>query len=96
MTTDARTLDVALTAGGTQRVTFDGAIIATGFTVRLLPGVELSAQFPLYGHAAELTDDWRTVRPMRQAPAAFSHRLRLAADASSPTSSGRRVPAPRP
>ena len=39
---DARTIDVALTAGGTQTVTFDDAIMATGSTVRLLPGVELS------------------------------------------------------
>ncbi|MFI6702709.1 dihydrolipoyl dehydrogenase [Streptomyces sp. NPDC050509] len=40
--TDARTIDVALTAGGTQTVTFDDAVIATGSTVKLLPGVELS------------------------------------------------------
>ena len=46
--TDARTIDVALTAGGTQRVTFDDAIIATGSTVRLLPGVELSENVVTY------------------------------------------------
>ena len=40
--TDARTIDDALTAGGTQAVTFDDAIIATGSTVRLRPGVEPS------------------------------------------------------
>lgn len=32
----ARAIDVALTAGGTQTVTFDDAIIATGSLVRLL------------------------------------------------------------
>ncbi|MFD4032691.1 dihydrolipoyl dehydrogenase [Streptomyces sp. NPDC058637] len=46
--TDARTLDVALTAGGTQKVTFDDAIIATGSTVKLLPGVELSENVVTY------------------------------------------------
>ncbi|MHC5262590.1 dihydrolipoyl dehydrogenase [Streptomyces sp. UC4497] len=46
--TDARTLDVALTAGGTEIVTFDDAIIATGSTVKLLPGVELSENVVTY------------------------------------------------
>ncbi|MFE9860725.1 dihydrolipoyl dehydrogenase [Streptomyces sp. NPDC005780] len=46
--TDARTLDVALTAGGTQNVTFDDAIISTGSTVKLLPGVELSENVVTY------------------------------------------------
>jgi dihydrolipoamide dehydrogenase len=46
--TDARTIDVALTAGGNQTVTFDDAIIATGSTVRLLPGVELSENVVTY------------------------------------------------
>ncbi|MFH9617700.1 dihydrolipoyl dehydrogenase [Streptomyces pratensis] len=46
--TDARTIDVALTAGGTQKVTFDDAIIATGSTVKLLPGVELSENVVTY------------------------------------------------
>ncbi|MET9357057.1 dihydrolipoyl dehydrogenase [Streptomyces sp. NPDC006617] len=46
--TDARTIDVALTAGGTQSVTFDDAIIATGSTVKLLPGVELSENVVTY------------------------------------------------
>jgi dihydrolipoamide dehydrogenase len=45
---DARTIDVALTAGGTETVTFDDAIIATGSTVRLLPGVELSENVVTY------------------------------------------------
>ncbi|GHB28768.1 MULTISPECIES: dihydrolipoyl dehydrogenase [Streptomyces] len=46
--TDARTIDVALTAGGTQKVTFDDAVIATGSTVKLLPGVELSENVVTY------------------------------------------------
>lgn len=46
--TDARTIDVALTAGGIQAVTFDYAIIATGSTVRLLSGVELSENVVTY------------------------------------------------
>ena len=40
--TDAHTIEIGLTAGGTETVTFDDAIIVTGSTVRLLPGVELS------------------------------------------------------
>ncbi|MDL9981388.1 dihydrolipoyl dehydrogenase [Microbacterium sp. ASV49] len=39
---DAHTIDVALNGGGSERVTFNNAIIATGSTVRLLPGVQLS------------------------------------------------------
>ena len=39
---DANTVKVALTKGGEETVTFDNAIIATGSTVRLLPGVQLS------------------------------------------------------
>ncbi|MBO1332772.1 dihydrolipoyl dehydrogenase [Streptomyces sp. VRA16 Mangrove soil] len=46
--TDARTIEVALTAGGTQTVTFDDAIIATGSTVKLLPGVSLSENVVTY------------------------------------------------
>jgi len=40
--TDAHTIEVVLSGGGAETVTFDDAIIATGSTVRLLPGVELS------------------------------------------------------
>lgn len=40
--TDAHTIEVALTNGGNQTVTFDDAVIATGSTVRLLPGVATS------------------------------------------------------
>ena len=45
---DANTLDVALADGGTERVTFDNAIIAVGAVVRLLPGVELSENVVTY------------------------------------------------
>ena len=40
--TDANTISVALTDGSTDTITFDNAIIATGSTVRPLPGVQLS------------------------------------------------------
>lgn len=46
--TDAHTIEVALTDGGTQTIDFDDAIIATGSTVRLLPGVELSKNVVTY------------------------------------------------
>lgn len=42
------TIEVDRTAGGTQTVTFDDVIIATGSTVRLLPGVTLSANVVTY------------------------------------------------
>ena len=45
---DAHTIEVILGAGGTETVTFDDAIIATGSTVRLLPGVELSDNVVTY------------------------------------------------
>ncbi|MBF4571999.1 dihydrolipoyl dehydrogenase [Herbiconiux sp. VKM Ac-1786] len=45
---DAHTIEVILGAGGTETVTFDNAIIATGSTVRLLPGVELSDNVVTY------------------------------------------------
>ncbi len=45
---DANTLDVAKADGGTETVTFDNAIIATGARVRLLPGVELSPNIVTY------------------------------------------------
>jgi len=45
---DAHTIEVALGAGGVDTVTFDDAIIATGSTVRLLPGVELSQNVVTY------------------------------------------------
>ncbi|MBF4460990.1 MULTISPECIES: dihydrolipoyl dehydrogenase [unclassified Rathayibacter] len=41
-------LDVQLSAGGTESLTFDDAIIATGASVRLLPGVELSENVVTY------------------------------------------------
>ena len=45
---DANSLDVALSSGGSETLTFDNAIIATGSTVRLLPGVELSDNVVTY------------------------------------------------
>jgi dihydrolipoamide dehydrogenase len=45
---DAKSLEVTLSSGGTETLTFDNAIIATGSTVRLLPGVELSDNVVTY------------------------------------------------
>lgn len=45
---DANTIEVALNKGGTETVTFDNAIIATGSEVRLLPGVELTENVVTY------------------------------------------------
>jgi dihydrolipoamide dehydrogenase len=45
---DANTIEVALTKGGSETVTFDNVIIATGSQVRLLPGVELSDNVVTY------------------------------------------------
>ena len=45
---DANSIDVTLNKGGTERVTFDNAIIATGSKVKLLPGVELSDNVVTY------------------------------------------------
>ncbi|GAA3921600.1 dihydrolipoyl dehydrogenase [Actinoplanes auranticolor] len=45
---DANSVDVTLSSGGTETLTFDNAIIATGSTVRLLPGVELSDNVVTY------------------------------------------------
>jgi dihydrolipoamide dehydrogenase len=46
--TGPKSMDVALAAGGTEQLTFDNAIIATGSTVRLLPGVALSDNVVTY------------------------------------------------
>lgn len=46
--TDANTIEVKTSAGGAETVTFDNAIIATGSTVRLLPGVTLSDNVVTY------------------------------------------------
>ncbi|KZS82986.1 MULTISPECIES: dihydrolipoyl dehydrogenase [Mycobacterium] len=46
--TDANTLSVDLNDGGTQEVTFDSAIIATGASTRLVPGTSLSANVVTY------------------------------------------------
>ncbi|WP_127127024.1 dihydrolipoyl dehydrogenase [Georgenia sp. SYP-B2076] len=45
---DDHTLSVALTSGETETLTFDHAIIATGATTRMLPGVELSQNIVTY------------------------------------------------
>jgi dihydrolipoamide dehydrogenase len=46
--TDPRTLAVTLTDGGTQNVTFDHCIIASGATTKLLPGTSLSERVVTY------------------------------------------------
>jgi dihydrolipoamide dehydrogenase len=46
--TDARTLAVELNEGGTETVTFDNAIIATGSSTRLVPGTSLSKNVVTY------------------------------------------------
>jgi dihydrolipoamide dehydrogenase len=45
---DASTIEVALTDGGTETITFDDVIIATGATTRLLPGTSLSERVVTY------------------------------------------------
>ena len=45
---DANTLSVELSEGGSEDVTFDNAIIATGSTARLVPGTSLSANVVTY------------------------------------------------
>jgi dihydrolipoamide dehydrogenase len=45
---DDHTIDVTLTDGTKQQVTFDNVIVATGSTVRLLPGVTLSENVVTY------------------------------------------------
>lgn len=45
---DANTLLVDLNDGGTESVTFDNAIIATGSSTRLVPGTSLSANVVTY------------------------------------------------
>lgn len=46
--TDANTISVELNDGGTETVTFDNAIIATGSSTRLVPGTSLSANVVTY------------------------------------------------
>ncbi|MGW2509020.1 dihydrolipoyl dehydrogenase [Streptomyces scopuliridis] len=45
---DDRTLHVALSEGGTEDLTFDHCVIATGTTTRLLPGTSLSERVVTY------------------------------------------------
>ena len=46
--TDDHTLEVDLNEGGTDKVTFDNAIIATGSSTRLVPGTSLSENVVTY------------------------------------------------
>ena len=46
--TDPNTLSVDLNDGGTEKVTFDNAIIATGSSTRLVPGTSLSENVVTY------------------------------------------------
>jgi dihydrolipoamide dehydrogenase len=46
--TDANTISVELNDGGTETVTFDNAIIATGSSTRLVPGTSLSKNVVTY------------------------------------------------
>jgi dihydrolipoamide dehydrogenase len=46
--TDAHTFSVELNKGGTDTITFDNVIIATGATTRLLPGTSLSERVVTY------------------------------------------------
>src|ERR1700704_3483720 len=46
--TDAKTLSVDLNEGGSETVTFDNAIIATGSSTRLVPGTSLSENVVTY------------------------------------------------
>lgn len=46
--TDASTISVELNEGGTETVTFDNAIIATGSSTRLVPGTKLSKNVVTY------------------------------------------------
>ena len=45
---DANTLEVDLNDGGTETVTFDNAIIATGSSTKLVPGTSLSENVVTY------------------------------------------------
>ncbi len=45
---DAHTVEVELSAGGDETVTFDNLILATGATTRLLPGTSLSERVVTY------------------------------------------------
>ena len=46
--TGAKSMDVALKDGGTEQLTYDNLIIATGATTRLIPGTELSERVVTY------------------------------------------------
>ena len=44
----ANTIEGGLSTGGTETITFDNVIIATGTVTKLLPGVKLSANVVAY------------------------------------------------
>ncbi|MFC9787443.1 dihydrolipoyl dehydrogenase [Rhodococcus sp. NPDC127528] len=46
--TGPKAIDIALSAGGTDSVTFDNVIVATGSTTKLLPGTSLSRNVVTY------------------------------------------------
>ncbi len=46
--TSATSMDVALRSGGSEQLTFDSLIIATGATTRLIPGTALSERVVTY------------------------------------------------
>jgi dihydrolipoamide dehydrogenase len=46
--TDDHTIEVSLSKGGTETVTFDNAIISTGSVTKMLPGVEVSDNVVTY------------------------------------------------
>src|SRR3954452_12133850 len=46
--TGAKSMDVALSDGGTEQLTYDQLIIATGATTRLIPGTQLSERVVTY------------------------------------------------
>ncbi|MFR9726102.1 dihydrolipoyl dehydrogenase [Streptomyces sp. MS19] len=54
--TDPNTLEVALSGGGSETVTFDHCVIAAGATTRLLPGTSLSDRVVTYEEQI-LTED---------------------------------------
>lgn len=54
--TDPHTLEVAVNGGGSETVTFDHCIIATGASTRLLPGTQLSERVVTYEEQI-LTED---------------------------------------
>ena len=91
--TDANTLAVDLNDGGTETVTFDNAIIATGSSTRLVPGTSLSENVVTYEKqilTRELPELDRHRRRRRH-----RHGVRLRAEELRRRRHHRRVPAAR-